>query len=250
VAVFEKSSSQPAQVLLLVVNAAVIALLIARRRKARKQKGQPEPKAGKQGHDETHLQAERGQRSEQSFAFEDQREPGTAQERGTQSQRPDQSEPSAEAQWVRAAYAKWYAAFMEKHNRPPTPSECRDWAMQTGRSKASGNGREHSAEQQEAEQAEAERRRRADEQQRAEQKQQRDRDYGAHSQPTTEQWWVVLGVSSAASKDEIVRSYRQKIKQNHPDKTAGLAPEFLELAERRTKALNVAYTEALRLRSN
>jgi DnaJ-domain-containing protein 1 len=36
------------------------------------------------------------------------------------------------------------------------------------------------------------------------------------------------------------------MKQTHPDRVTGLDPEFVSLAERRTKALNVAYAEAMR----
>jgi DnaJ-domain-containing protein 1 len=56
----------------------------------------------------------------------------------------------------------------------------------------------------------------------------------------------VLGVAADASKDDIVRSYRRKIQQCHPDRVAGLAPEFIELAEKHTKELNAAYTQAIR----
>jgi DnaJ-domain-containing protein 1 len=59
-------------------------------------------------------------------------------------------------------------------------------------------------------------------------------------------WWTVLGVAPSASKDEIVRNYRHRIKQYHPDRVIGLAPEFLQLAEERTKALNEAYENAMR----
>jgi DnaJ domain len=62
----------------------------------------------------------------------------------------------------------------------------------------------------------------------------------------TDEWWSVLEVSSDASKDEIVRSYRRKIQRCHPDRVSGLAPEFVSLAESRTKALNAAYSEAMR----
>ena len=61
-------------------------------------------------------------------------------------------------------------------------------------------------------------------------------------------WWIVLGVAPTANKDEIVRNYRRKIKQCHPDRLVGLAPEFLQLAEERTKALNEAYANAMRTR--
>jgi DnaJ-domain-containing protein 1 len=58
-------------------------------------------------------------------------------------------------------------------------------------------------------------------------------------------WWIVLGVAPSTSKDEIARNYRRMIKQYHPDRVAGLAPEFLQLAEERTKALNEAYDNAM-----
>ena len=61
-------------------------------------------------------------------------------------------------------------------------------------------------------------------------------------------WWNVLGVAPSASKDEIARHFRHRIKQCHPDLVAGLAPEFLELAEEHTKALNEAYENAMRCR--
>src|SRR5262249_53575351 len=61
-------------------------------------------------------------------------------------------------------------------------------------------------------------------------------------------WWSILGVAPSASKDEIARHFRHRIKQCHPDLVAGLAPEFLELAEEHTKALNEAYENAMRCR--
>ena len=62
-------------------------------------------------------------------------------------------------------------------------------------------------------------------------------------------WWTVLGLAPSASKDDIVRTYRHKIKECHPDRVVGLAPEFLELAEERTKTLNEAYANAMRSRA-
>jgi DnaJ-domain-containing protein 1 len=61
-------------------------------------------------------------------------------------------------------------------------------------------------------------------------------------------WWSVLGVAPSAGKDDIVRNYRRRIKQCHPDRVVGLAPEFLQLAEEHTKALNEAYATAMRCR--
>jgi curved DNA-binding protein CbpA len=53
-------------------------------------------------------------------------------------------------------------------------------------------------------------------------------------------------LAPSATKEEIVRNYRRKIQQCHPDRVAGLAPEFLELAEEHSKALNAAYAQAIR----
>jgi hypothetical protein len=61
-------------------------------------------------------------------------------------------------------------------------------------------------------------------------------------------WWSVLGVAPSANKDDIVRNFRRRIKQCHPDRVVGLAPEFLELAEEHTKELNEAYENAMRCR--
>jgi curved DNA-binding protein CbpA len=62
-------------------------------------------------------------------------------------------------------------------------------------------------------------------------------------------WWTVLGVAPSASKEDIARNYRRKIKECHPDRVAGLAPEFVRLAEEQTKALNEAYENAMRCRA-
>lgn len=61
------------------------------------------------------------------------------------------------------------------------------------------------------------------------------------SEEASREWWSVLEVSPHASAEEIRRAYLRKIQQCHPDRVAGLASEFRELAERRTKALNAAY---------
>lgn len=52
---------------------------------------------------------------------------------------------------------------------------------------------------------------------------------------------VVLGLDPTAMWDEIKTTYRQKVKQYHPDKVSHLAPEFREVAEERMRAINVAY---------
>jgi DnaJ domain len=57
--------------------------------------------------------------------------------------------------------------------------------------------------------------------------------------------FAILGLSPAATEDEIKDAYRAKIRRNHPDRVHGLAPAFQKLAEAETKKLNMAYEEAL-----
>jgi len=79
---------------------------------------------------------------------------------------------------------------------------------------------------------------------------QRQREWAAKQSKQSEEneWWSVLEVSPYATMEEIRRSYLRKIKQTHPDRVVWLAPEFLSLAERRSKILNAAYTEGTRAR--
>lgn len=51
----------------------------------------------------------------------------------------------------------------------------------------------------------------------------------------------VLGLSGSPSPDELSAAYRGLAQMYHPDKVAGLAPEFKELAEQRMKEINAAY---------
>lgn len=59
--------------------------------------------------------------------------------------------------------------------------------------------------------------------------------------PVSHSPWEVLGVTEGASQEEIAVAYRKLAQMNHPDKVAGLAPEFRELAERRMHEINAAY---------
>jgi DnaJ-domain-containing protein 1 len=59
-------------------------------------------------------------------------------------------------------------------------------------------------------------------------------------------WDEVLEVQRHASLEEIKAAFREKIRQYHPDRTEGLAPELRSLAEMRAKELNAAYAWALR----
>jgi flagellar biosynthesis GTPase FlhF len=101
--------------------------------------------------------------------------------------------------------------------------------------------------QAEQQQREAEQRRRQAEEERKAQKKRR-REHRRVATQFTSDWWIVLGVAPSASKDEIVRKYRHKIKQCHPDRLGRLAPELLQLAEEQAKALNAAYENAMRTR--
>lgn len=56
----------------------------------------------------------------------------------------------------------------------------------------------------------------------------------------------ILGVKKGASHDEITQAYLAAIKKNHPDKMAGMAPEFIRLAEERTQKINAAYANLKR----
>lgn len=59
-------------------------------------------------------------------------------------------------------------------------------------------------------------------------------------------WWQVLGISEQSAPDQVKAAYHAKIKQFHPDTVMGLAEEFQELAERKTKEINQAYGQACR----
>jgi DnaJ-domain-containing protein 1 len=109
--------------------------------------------------------------------------------------------------------------------------------------------REHAERLRQAEQQrrEAEERRRQTEKEREAQRNRREHNWVVAQFKSD--WWIVLGVGPTASKDEIVRKYRHKIKQCHPDRLVGLSPELLHLAEEQTKALNGAYENAMRTRT-
>ena len=59
--------------------------------------------------------------------------------------------------------------------------------------------------------------------------------------PNTDRWYEILGVSPAASNEEIKKAYHRLAAQYHPDKVQHLGPEFTQLAEQKFKAINEAY---------
>ncbi len=54
--------------------------------------------------------------------------------------------------------------------------------------------------------------------------------------------YQVLGVTPASSQQEIRAAYQQLIQSYHPDQVAHLGDELREVAERRTKEINAAYS--------
>jgi DnaJ domain len=62
--------------------------------------------------------------------------------------------------------------------------------------------------------------------------------------PVSRPWWEVLEISERSTFEDVKAAYRTKIKECHPDKVIGLAREFQELADRKTKELNLAFKQA------
>ena len=59
--------------------------------------------------------------------------------------------------------------------------------------------------------------------------------------------YTILGVRRGDTFDEIRRAYRERMKEYHPDKVAGLGSELRELAERKAKEINMAFEELKRM---
>jgi hypothetical protein len=67
----------------------------------------------------------------------------------------------------------------------------------------------------------------------------------ANENNVSDTWFAVLGLSSAATIEDVRNAYKTLIKQNHPDRVHGMAPIFRTLAEAETKKINAAYRQAL-----
>ena len=61
-------------------------------------------------------------------------------------------------------------------------------------------------------------------------------------------WHQILEVPESASKEAIKSAYKQLIGQYHPDKVARLGKDLRELAELKSKQINVAHEYAMLLR--
>ena len=58
--------------------------------------------------------------------------------------------------------------------------------------------------------------------------------------------YTILNIPNNASWEEISSAYKKMAQMYHPDKVAGLAPEYQEIAEKRMKSINAAYEELKR----
>jgi DnaJ-like protein len=67
----------------------------------------------------------------------------------------------------------------------------------------------------------------------------------ANENNTNDAWFTVLGLSAAATIEDVKDAYKTLIKRNHPDRVHGMAPIFQALAEAETKKINAAYRQAL-----
>lgn len=66
---------------------------------------------------------------------------------------------------------------------------------------------------------------------------------GSRGASTAKDPYVVLNVPRNATQDEISASYKKLAQMYHPDKVAGLAPEYYEIAETKMKDINAAYAQ-------
>ncbi len=64
-----------------------------------------------------------------------------------------------------------------------------------------------------------------------------------HATPSTP-WYRVLDVSPTAPVADIKSAYKRKLRLYHPDKLAGLGPEFTAVAEAKAKEVAQAYQDA------
>lgn len=64
-----------------------------------------------------------------------------------------------------------------------------------------------------------------------------------------EKAYSILKIDSNSSVDEIKIAYKNRIKEYHPDKTAGLGEEIQKIAQLKTQELNEAYSILKKLRN-
>lgn len=69
----------------------------------------------------------------------------------------------------------------------------------------------------------------------------------SHFAPELTDPYVILGLSYTANEDEIRRTYRRLVRENHPDSlmARGVPEEFVKLANDKLAAINTAYAKIL-----
>jgi len=72
------------------------------------------------------------------------------------------------------------------------------------------------------------------------------KDENKGSSSKEENAYTILNVPNNASWEEISTAYKKMAQMYHPDKVAGLAPEYREIAEKRMKIINAAYEQLKR----
>jgi DnaJ-domain-containing protein 1 len=63
-----------------------------------------------------------------------------------------------------------------------------------------------------------------------------------------ESWWETLNIDRNASPEQIKTAFRKEISKYHPDRVEGLGIELKQLADRKAKQVNRAYTQAKQAR--
>jgi DnaJ like chaperone protein len=69
----------------------------------------------------------------------------------------------------------------------------------------------------------------------------------SHFAPELTDPYVILGLSYAANEDEIRRTYRRLVRENHPDSLVarGVPEEFVKLANDKLAVINTAYAKIM-----
>ncbi len=62
-----------------------------------------------------------------------------------------------------------------------------------------------------------------------------------HQEENEKDPYKILNIDNNSSTKELTFAYRKMVKMYHPDKIAGLAPEYREIAEKKMKIINSAY---------
>ena len=65
-------------------------------------------------------------------------------------------------------------------------------------------------------------------------------------EPDGNAWWEILGVAPSSSDDVVRTAYTERLKQCHPDRMSGLAPQLVQVAEDMAKKLNQTFEDAKR----